>query len=94
VGQGPVGPVGEDLLGPGVAAVLLFGLEQGERGVGEDRVVAPGRNSSPCPAAARTLGSIRTVTGKHAPARRAARQAGAPASTFSPRTSRACPRSW
>jgi hypothetical protein len=29
VGQGPVGPVGEDLLGLGVAAALLFGLEAG-----------------------------------------------------------------
>ena len=37
-----VGPVGEDLLGLGVAAVVLFGLEHHERGVGEHRVVAPG----------------------------------------------------
>ena len=37
-----VGPAGEDLLGLSVAAVLLFGLGQGERRVGEDRVVPPG----------------------------------------------------
>jgi len=37
-----VGPVGEDLLGLGVAAVLLLGLEGLERRVGEDGMVAPG----------------------------------------------------
>jgi hypothetical protein len=42
VGERAVAPVGEDLLGPGVAAVVLFGLERHERGVGEDGVVAPG----------------------------------------------------
>ena len=42
MGEGPVTPVGEDLLGLGVAAVMLFGLEHHERGVGEDGVVAPG----------------------------------------------------
>ena len=42
VGEGAVTPVREDLLGLGVAAVMLFGLEHHERGVGEDGVVAPG----------------------------------------------------
>jgi hypothetical protein len=42
VGQRAVGPVGEDLLSLGVAAVLLFGLQHGERRVGEQGVVAPG----------------------------------------------------
>ena len=42
VGQRAVGPVGEDLLGLGMAAVLLLGLQHGERRVGEDRVVPPG----------------------------------------------------
>ena len=42
VGERAVGPVPEDLFGLGVVAVLLYGLEQGERRVGEDGVVAPG----------------------------------------------------
>ena len=42
MGEGPVGPVGEDLLGLGVATVLLFCLEHREWRVGEDGVVAPG----------------------------------------------------
>jgi len=36
VREGTVRPVGEDLLGLGVAAVVLLGLEHHERGVGED----------------------------------------------------------
>ena len=40
--QGTAGDVGEHLLHDGVAAVLPLGLDQLERGVGEDRVVAPG----------------------------------------------------
>ena len=43
VRQGPVGQVGEHLLGLGVAAVVFFGLEGCERGVSEHGVVAPGR---------------------------------------------------
>ena|SRR6516162_7451513 len=39
--KGPAGDVGEDLLHDGVVAVLLFGLDQRERGVGEDGVVPP-----------------------------------------------------
>jgi hypothetical protein len=42
VGERSVVPVGEDLLHDRVAAVLGLGLDQLERGVGEDRVVAPG----------------------------------------------------
>jgi hypothetical protein len=42
VRERPVGDVGEDLLHDRVVAVLAFGLDQLERGVGEDRVVAPG----------------------------------------------------
>jgi hypothetical protein len=42
VRERPVGPVGEDLLGPGVAAMVFFGLDDLEWGVGEDGVVAPG----------------------------------------------------
>ena len=42
VSERPVGPVGEDLLGLGVAAVLLLGLQHRERRVGEDSVVTPG----------------------------------------------------
>jgi hypothetical protein len=38
----PVAPVGEDLLDDGMAAVVPLCLDQLERGVGEDRVVAPG----------------------------------------------------
>ncbi len=34
--------VGQELLDDGVAAVLLFGLDELERGAGEDGVVAPG----------------------------------------------------
>ena len=41
VSQGPVGPVREDLLDDGVVAVLLLGLDEGKRGIGEHRVVAP-----------------------------------------------------
>ena len=40
--QGSAGDVGEDLLHNGVVAVLPLGLDQLERGVGEDGVVAPG----------------------------------------------------
>src|SRR5262245_22986930 len=40
--EGAVTPVGEHLLGLGVAAVLLLGLEHHERRIGEDGVVAPG----------------------------------------------------
>jgi hypothetical protein len=40
--QGPVGPAGEDLLGLGVAAVVFFGLQHHDRGIGEQGVVAPG----------------------------------------------------
>jgi len=50
VSQRPVSPVREDLLHLGVVAVLGLGLQQGERGVGEDGVgsarrgtVHPGR---------------------------------------------------
>jgi hypothetical protein len=39
VRQRPVGPVGEDLLDDGVAAVVLLGLDGLERRVGEDRMV-------------------------------------------------------
>jgi hypothetical protein len=42
VGQRAVAEVGEELLDDGVAAVLLLGLDELERGVGEDGVVAPG----------------------------------------------------
>jgi len=42
VGQGAVGQVGEHLLDLGMVTVVLFGLEGGERGVGEHGVVAPG----------------------------------------------------
>ena len=42
VSQGSAGDVGEELLHDGVAAVLPLGLDQLERGVGEDGVVAPG----------------------------------------------------
>jgi hypothetical protein len=41
IGQWPVGPVGEDLFYDRVVAVLGFGLD-GERGIGEHRVVASG----------------------------------------------------
>ena len=41
VSQGAVGQVGEDLLDDGVVAVLLLGLDQRERGVGEHGVVPP-----------------------------------------------------
>jgi len=41
VGERPVVPVREDLLDDRVVAVLPFGLDQLERGVGEDGVVAP-----------------------------------------------------
>jgi hypothetical protein len=41
VGQGAVSQVGEHLFDLGVVAVVLFGLEGGERGVGEHGVVAP-----------------------------------------------------
>src|SRR5216684_5343679 len=37
-----VGPVREHLLDDRVVAVLLLGLDEGERGVGEYGVVAPG----------------------------------------------------
>ena len=40
--EGAVVQVGEELLDDGVAAVLLLGLDELERGVGEDGVVAPG----------------------------------------------------
>jgi hypothetical protein len=40
VGQRPAAPVREHLLDDGVAAVLGFGLEQHQRGTGEDGVVA------------------------------------------------------
>ena len=42
VREGAVVEVGEELLDDGVAAVLLLGLDELERGVGEDGVVAPG----------------------------------------------------
>jgi len=42
MGERAVGPVGEDLLGLGVAAVVLLSLEHRERRVGEDGVVPPG----------------------------------------------------
>ena len=41
VRERPAGQVGEDLLHDGVVAVLAFGLEELERGIGEDRVVGP-----------------------------------------------------
>lgn len=41
--QRPVGHVGEDLLHDGVVAVLAFGLQELERGVGGDGVVPPQR---------------------------------------------------
>ena len=53
-----VGPAGEDLLGLSVAAVLLFGLGQGERRVGEDRVVPPGGDQLAWPWAASRLRSL------------------------------------
>ena len=43
------GPVGEDLLGLGVAAVVLLGLDYHVGGVDEQGVIAPGSNSSPWP---------------------------------------------
>jgi hypothetical protein len=42
VREGAAGDVSEHLLDDGVAAMLPFGLGQHERGVGEDRVTAPG----------------------------------------------------
>jgi hypothetical protein len=42
VGEGPVVEVGVDLLDDGVVAVVALGLDGLERGVGEERVVAPG----------------------------------------------------
>ena len=39
--KGSAGDVGEDLLHDGVVTVLPFGLDQLERGVGEDGVVPP-----------------------------------------------------
>ena len=39
--SGPVAPVGGDLFGLGMAAVVLLCLEHDERGVGEHGVVAP-----------------------------------------------------
>jgi hypothetical protein len=39
--KGSAGDVGEDLLHHGVVPVLLLGLDQLERGIGEHRVVAP-----------------------------------------------------
>ena len=47
-----VGDVGEDLLHDGVVAVLLLGLDQLERGVGEDGVVTPGGEQLALPGAA------------------------------------------
>ena len=41
--QRAIGPVGEDLLDDGVVAVLLLSWGQLKRGVGEHRVVPPGR---------------------------------------------------
>jgi hypothetical protein len=41
--QGSAGDVGEHLLHDGVVTMLPLGLDQLERGVGEDGVVAPGR---------------------------------------------------
>ena len=46
VRQRPVGPVGEDLLDDGVAAVVLLGLDGLERRVGEDRMVPPYREQA------------------------------------------------
>jgi hypothetical protein len=57
VRQRPVGPVGEDLLDDRVVTVLLLGLDQLDRGIGEHRVVAQAGNSSSCPAAACLLRS-------------------------------------
>jgi hypothetical protein len=59
VGQGAVAEVGEELLDDGVAAVLLLGLDELVRAVGEDGVVAPGGNSSPWPGAAFALSRTR-----------------------------------
>jgi hypothetical protein len=42
VREGSVAEVGEELLDDGVAAVLLLGLDELVRAVGEDGVVAPG----------------------------------------------------
>jgi hypothetical protein len=42
VGKRAAGDVGEDLLDQRVVAVLPLGLDELERGIGEDRVVAPG----------------------------------------------------
>jgi len=47
--KGSVGPVREHLFHLGVVAVLLLGLEYLERGVGEHRVVAPGREQLALP---------------------------------------------
>ena len=55
--QRSVDPVGEDLLDDGVVAVLVLGLDQLERGVGEDRVVAPGREQLALPGGAWRLRS-------------------------------------
>ena len=49
VGEGPVVEVVEELLDDSVAAVLLLGLDELERGVGEDGVVAPGREQLALP---------------------------------------------
>jgi hypothetical protein len=42
------GDIGEDLLDDSVVAVLSLGLDQLERRIGEDRVVAPDGDSSSC----------------------------------------------
>jgi hypothetical protein len=43
VGKGPVDDVGEDLFDDGVVAVGLVGVDGGQVGVGQERVVAPQR---------------------------------------------------
>ena len=42
MGEGPVGPAGEDLFGLGVAPVVFPGLDEREPRIGEQGVVAPG----------------------------------------------------
>lgn len=55
---GPVGQVGEQVLDDGVVAVLGLGMDHLERGVGEDRAVAPDAEQFNWPVAALWLRSL------------------------------------
>jgi hypothetical protein len=56
-----VGPVGEDLLGLGVATVVFFGLGGLVGGAGEDGVIAPGVEQFALPWGLRSL-TRRTIS--------------------------------